>query len=163
LRNSVFSANQYANLCYDEQGSILLDLNIDKPLLQEGIDDPLENLDKEYQTLGIMLSDNPLRYKKDLLVSENVVPIVNVNESFNFKVAGILKFKKTINTKKGTTMAFIKIFDETGEMEITIFPDLYQESLLLLERNNILLIEGKMEINKDERTYIARKVSLLEE
>jgi DNA polymerase-3 subunit alpha len=156
-------AGQYASLCYDEQGSILLDLGIDKPLLIEEIDDPLENLDLEYEALGIMLSNNPLHFKKDLLLANNVKPIVEADTSNTFRVAGIVKTKKTITTKKGTPMAFIKLFDETGEMEIVIFPDLYANHITTTEKNNILVISGKVERKQDETTFLADEISLLEE
>jgi DNA polymerase-3 subunit alpha len=163
LRANMASANMYADICYASNGALVL-IEPEKPLLREENDDPLENLDKEYEALGIMLSNNPLHFKKDLLVAKNVTPILDAfNGSDTFKVAGIVKSKKTITTKKGQTMAFIKIFDETGDLEIIVFPDLYLKHVLTLVKNNIVVIEGKIETKKDEANFIANEISLLEE
>ena len=163
LRANIASANMYADICYASNGALVL-IEPEKPLLRMENDDPLENLDKEYEALGIMLSNNPLHFKKDLLVAKNVTPILDaINGIETFKVAGIVKSKKTITTKKGQTMAFIKIFDETADLEVIVFPDLYLKNVLTLVKNNIVVIEGKIENKKDETNFIANEISLLEE
>ena len=164
MRKSIIHAFQTAKLLYNESGQISLDLGFNqKPQLFIEADDPLENLDREYQALGIMLSNNPLHYKKDLLLASGVSSIISSFESNSFKVAGIIKTKKVIHTKKGTPMAFIKIFDETGEMEITIFPNLYSEVMSLIQKNAIIVVEGKKDIRNDEINFLAYKINLLEE
>ena len=60
-------------------------------------------------------------------------------------------------------MSFLKIFDETGELEITIFPELYQEHLHLFEKNNLVIFEGKLEYRNDAVSFIADNVSTLED
>ena len=65
--------------------------------------------------------------------------------------------------KKGQEMAFVKLFDETDEMEITIFQDTYKECFDLLKKNNIVLASIRENIHQDNKTYIADKITLLEE
>ena len=164
MRKSIKHAYQTAKLFGNTTGQMSLNLGIDQlPKMHDEPDDPLENLDKEYQALGIMLSNNPLHYKKDLLIANKVMPIIEATSSLNFKVAGIIKSKKVIHTKKGTPMAFIKLFDETGEMEIIIFPDTYSEVMQITEKNNIVLIEGRKEIRNSEANYLASSIKLLED
>ena len=165
MRVSTKSALQYAELNYDETGQLSIGIaKILPPRMLMGHDDPLENLEKEKEAIGIMISDNPLKYKKDLLEANNVTPIIEgkVSEK-EITLCGIIKNKKIIHTKKGATMAFVKIFDESGEMEVIIFPELYTEVLTLLEKNNIVLIKGRNEISRGERNFLAREVRLLEE
>ena len=133
------------------------------PYLIEDHDDPLENLDKEYDVLGIMLSNNPLHYKTDILVAKNVSPIVQAKEEFTAKIAGLVRSVKTISTKKGSTMAFVKLVDETGEMEITLFPETYVEGLPLLEKNNLVIANIKREKREDNYDFICNKVEPLED
>ena len=163
LRASILVELQFANLSYGTDGQLLLDFGMPAPSLNEEDDDPLENLDREYQALGIMLSSNPLQYKKDILVAKQIMPIIEAIEEDKIKVAGIIKSKKVINTKKGSPMAFITIFDETAEMEITIFSDLYQEKLSLIKKNNIIIIEGRKSYKNDEISFIADSIFDLEE
>ena len=165
MRVSVKSALQYAELSYDESGQLSIGIaKILPPNMLMGHDDPLENLEKEKDAIGIMISDNPLKYKHDLLLSNNVTPIKEGKDrKEEITICGIIKNKKIIHTKKGTTMAFIKIFDESDEIEITIFPTTYESSLTLLDKNNIILVKGRNERRNNETNFIANEIRLLEE
>lgn len=166
LRASLRYAYQLAELSFDKNGQIILDATLEnQKQFFNDVDVPLVNLNLEYEELGIMLSDNPLRYKKDLLEMHHVVPLIEAKESQKrVTVCGIISSIKTIKVKKNnTTMAFIKVFDESDELEVTIFPKTFEAYYTLLEKNNIVLIEGRFEINKDREGFIADKISLLEE
>ncbi|MCD8194967.1 MAG: DNA polymerase III subunit alpha [Coprobacillus sp.] len=160
LRSSINYAFQLAKLSYNGESQIDLGLALPKPKIIKDEDDTKENLEKEYEALGIILSDNPLSYRKDVLVANNVTPIADVKEGEKTTIAGILITKKVIQTKGKKQMAFIKIFDESGEMEITVFPDLYDKSFSYLSNYNALIIKGKKE--KGDNTFIADEISLIE-
>ena len=164
FRASIKSALQYAELSYREDGQ--LDLGVSAlitPYLVRDHDDPLENLDKEYEALGIMLSSSPLRYKADILRAKKIDAIVDAKEMKSAKIAGLVRSKKTINTKKGSTMAFVKIADETDEIELTIFSDEYIKSVELLEKNKLIIASIKAEKRNDNIDYICNQVEPLEE
>ena len=164
FRASIKSALQYAELSKRNDGQ--LDIGVSdfiKPYLIEDHDDPIENLDKEYEALGIMLSDNPLHYKADILRSKNIVSITDAKESRSAKIAGLVRNVKTISTRKGSTMAFVKIADETDEIELTIFSDLYVKSIALLEKNKLIIVDIKREIRGEEIDYIASAIAPLED
>ena len=164
FRASVKSALQYAELSFKDNDQLNIGFSdLITPYLIRDIDEPLENLDKEYEVLGIMLSNNPLHYKADILRAKNVTPIASAKEEFTSKVAGLVKGVKTISTKKGSTMAFVKLMDETGEMEITLFPETYLNSLALLEKNTLIIAEVKRERRDDNYDYIGQKIEPLEE
>ena len=161
---SLKGAIQFAQLNHSDDGQLSIGIMDSlKPAMTIGKDDPIENLNAEYETIGIMLSDNPLRYKKDLLVDKDVSPIIELEENGNANVAGMIKTIKKISTKKGETMAYIKIFDETGEIEVTIFPRVYQDAYQYLEKNKFIFIKGKIESDDEDKSLIADSVELLEE
>ena len=110
-----------------------------------------------------MLSNNPLHYKTDILRSKNVTPIITAKEEFSSKVAGLVRSVKTISTKKGSTMAFVKLVDETGEIELTLFPETYVEGLPLLEKNSLVIAEIKREKREENYDFICNKLEPLEE
>ena len=60
-------------------------------------------------------------------------------------------------------MSFVKIFDDTGELEITVFPTLYEQIHSLLEKNNIILVQGHMSNKNDRISFAADSISPLEE
>ncbi|MFA7192718.1 MAG: DNA polymerase III subunit alpha [Bacilli bacterium] len=165
LLANVSVALQYAQVICDEGG--ILDLsaaNLPKPKLIEVQDDPLENLEKEYETIGIMLSNNPLRYKRDLLLTKDTVSIKEVREASKFaKTVGIIKTVKIITTKQGNQMAFVKIFDEDSELELVIFPTTFTKYFSLLKKNKIIICTIKIEKRENEDSFIANELSLLEE
>jgi DNA polymerase-3 subunit alpha len=59
-------------------------------------------------------------------------------------------------------MAFVKIFDQTGDIEMTVFPNLFAEVASLLEKNNIILVKGRYEVKNDESSFIAETIENLE-
>ena len=164
FRASIKSALQYAELSFKENGQLNIGFSeFIKPYLIEDYDDPIENLDKEYDALGIMLSNNPLHYKADILRAKKINSIIDAKESKDSKIAGIIRSIKTISTKKGSTMAFVKLVDETDEIELTIFSDLYVQSFALLEKNKIIIAEIKREKRGDSIDYICNNIQPLEE
>ena len=166
LRKTVKYALQFAELSYGDNGQMIMDDMLDnqKQYFIEQ-DDPQENLSLEYETLGIMLSDNPLRYKKDIIRGLKAHNLVQVKEKYGtVTTVGIISNIKKIKTKKsGTTMAFIKLVDEEGEIEVTVFPSLYTDKYKIIEKNNIVVVKGKTEHNDEKVTIVADDISLLEE
>ena len=166
LRKTLKYALQFAELSYGDNGQIILDDTLEgqKQYFIEK-DDPQENLSLEYESLGIMLSDNPLRYKKDLIRNINSVNLVDIKEKNGFlTTCGIISYVKKIKTKKNSsTMAFVKIFDEEGEIEVTIFPKVFNEKYQIIEKNNIVVVKGRVEHNDEKTSLIAEEISLLEE
>ena len=164
FRASIRSALQYSELVFKENDQLNIGFSdLISPYLIEDHDDPLENLDKEYEVLGIMLSNNPLHYKTDILRAKKVTPIIEAKNEFNAVIAGMIRSVKTITTKKGATMAFIKIMDETDEIELTLFPEAYQEGISLLEKNSLIIATIKREKRDDNYDFICNKVEPLEE
>ena len=60
-------------------------------------------------------------------------------------------------------MAFIKIADETDEIELTIFSENYTKSIALLEKNKLIIASIKQERRNDDIDYICNQVEPLEE
>ena len=166
LRATLRYAYQLAELSLDKDGQLILDetLSSQKQYFNEK-DDPLLNLNLEYEELGIMLSDNPLRYKKDLLEMNHVVSTSEAKEKYGVvTIAGIVSAVKVIKSRKNnTSMAFVKIFDEVGEIEVLVFSRIYEQVISILEKNNILLVKGRYDHKDEKESFIADEISLLED
>jgi DNA polymerase-3 subunit alpha len=165
LKDSIKIALKYAEVSYNDSDSLTPEMNVlPKPHLINTIDDPLENLEFEYEALGIMLSDNPLKYKRDLLASKNVISLLDASNMFGVhNVGGIIKNVKISNTKNGSQMAFVKIFDETAELEFVVFSDVLSKSFNILKKNSIVVLSIKSEIRNNKKGYVALDISPLEE
>ena len=164
FRASVKSALQFAELNYKDDGQLNLGItSVLKPYLIQDHDDPIDNLDREYDVLGIMLSDNPLHYKADILRAKQIVTINEAKQANEAKIAGLVRSVKTISTKKGSTMAFVKIADETDEIELTVFSEVYANSIELLEKNKLIIGKIKLERRGDNVDYICNQIEPLED
>lgn len=166
LRSTLKYALQFAELAYGKDGQMILDEALDNYRQYfDAENSPLENLALENEVLGIMLSDNPLRYHKEKLNELGVISVEDAKEKWgNSVVAGIITNIKTIKTKKDKTpMAFIKIIDEVGEIEITIFPTLFADSINYIVKNNIIVVKGRYEHSLDRESFVANEIIPLEE
>ena len=97
-------------------------------------------------------------------MKHNALPISEVLETDTIVTfGGMIKAKKVINTKKGTPMAFVKIFDDTGEIEVTIFSDLYSKNINIIDTNHLVLVKGNNRTSRGETSFIASEIANLEE
>lgn len=165
LRASILSARQYANVLYNEDGQLSIGISkVAPPRLIKVDDDKMDNINREYNAIGVMLSDHPLKLKRDVLKEQDVITIEEAKTKNCALIAGLILNKKIINTKKGEQMAYVRVFDETSDIEITIFPKLFKEISNLLEKNKILIIKGHIENNRDQQPIIvAKEIKNLEE
>lgn len=113
-----------------------------------------EKLHFEKEVLGFYLSDHPVslysRYFKALNISKlNAAPLHE-----RIKIAVDIISVKKIRTKKGEAMAFLRINDESGDMEAIAFPDCYRKFMSLFEKGNIVFMEGKIEQRRGNKQFI---------
>ena len=105
-----------------------------------------EMLQWERELLGLYLSAHPLdRYTA--YFKEQVAPIENLNKTMDNKqavVGGIVLESRVINTKSGSKMAFVKMEDKTGEMEIIVFPKTFEEIGERLVQDEVIKVKGKI-------------------
>jgi len=113
------------------------------PDLPEFAEDEL--IAHEREAIGFHLSGNPFSKYAWVLKEKGARAIQDLSQFKNRKVivGGIIKQVKQINTKKnGDEMVFATITDFTGEIEMVVFPKLYQRSKHLWALNSLLLIKG---------------------
>jgi DNA polymerase III alpha subunit len=51
---------------------------------------------------------------------------------------------REITTKNGAKMAFVKLADVAGEIELVVFPKVYQDAQILLQRDHVVIAKGKL-------------------
>ena len=140
----------------------------------ELINAPKQHTDKERLTwerelLGLYVSAHPLdRYVK--YFEEQTQPLSQVQPNTDGQkatIGGIVIDIRTIITKSGTKMAFVKMEDKTSEGEVIIFPKLYSEISEKLKIDAVLKIEGKISARdregnlKSDAQIIAETVSII--
>ena len=126
------------------------DLEADHPRLELQLPnqtpDSREQLLWERELLGIYLSQHPLELFEKFL-SEQTVPINSLTIEHDGKavnIGGSISDVREISTKNGQKMAFVKIEDLFGEVEVILFPNSYQQTVGLWERDKVVLVRGKV-------------------
>ncbi len=105
-----------------------------------------EMLQWERELLGLYLSAHPLD-KYDAYFAEEVMPIGQLSKDMDGKsarVGGVILDVRSIVTKSGSKMAFVKIEDKSGEMEIIVFPKLYETIGDKLIQDVVIKVTGKL-------------------
>lgn len=100
----------------------------------------------ERELLGLYLSDHPLS-SYSLLLEEKTHPIQSISKDHDgkkAKVGGIVNSVRVIQTKKGDSMAFVRIMDTTGEIELLLFPTAYEQSAWLWVVDKVVLVDGSV-------------------
>ena len=94
----------------------------------------------------------------------NIIDINKIDEYFDKFVNMIVSVDrlKEVITKKNDKMLFITGSDELGKIDIVVFPKTYQK-INNIKKDDIILINGKVEKRFDEYQLIARNIEILEE
>ena len=115
----------------------------------------------EKQLLGFYLTENPLEKvirKLENLVSDRIFEIDPVElKGKRVKVGGIITSIRRVFTKRNNNeMAFVTIDDQTGKLDLVVFPKVFSRFKSLLVEDRVVLVVGTID-NRDD------KISLLVE
>ena len=162
LRINMPAAVAYSNMIADDEGNLIINMaDFAKPVYKHVEDDYIDNLNREYEVLSLMISGSPLDVYKDVLAKYNITKLVDISKSGKTTyIAGIIKSIKVIKTKKGSPMAFVSLFDETSEAEITLFSDAYEIYSEYLKHNVGIIAEGYYKL--DRGTFIVKTITPME-
>ncbi|MCK5882578.1 MAG: DNA polymerase III subunit alpha [Bacteriovoracaceae bacterium] len=143
-----------------------------------------ELLQMEKELMGIFVSGHPLDSYQDLLEKLASMSIASVEElntpppkapdpSQSWKrddgsqrdltLAGLVTESRMIMTKKGDKMAFARLEDFSGDIEVIVFPTIYAEYGELLEGDEPIIIDGYTKLSEDPRKFYPKKISLLKD
>jgi DNA polymerase-3 subunit alpha len=128
-----------------------------------------EQLAWERELLGIYLSHHPLQAYSGIL-SGQTVPISELKaemEGAGVTVGGSITVIREITTRTGSKMAFVKIADVAGEIEVVVFPKAYAKKTVEWLRDQVVIIKGKVDGDRrggsDELKILADEVHLVSE
>ena len=112
---------------------------------------PVKHIDKERLTwerelLGLYISAHPLD-NYDAYFNEQTVPMSDLTTDIDGKavtVGGLISAVRSIVTKSGSKMAFVKIEDKASETEIIVFPSIYEMVGGQLLIDAVIRVTGKV-------------------
>lgn len=121
-----------------------------------------EQLAWERELLGLYLSSHPLA-AFEVILSEQTLPLNSFKPEHDGKVVtigGAVLEMREILTKKGQKMAFVKIADQFDELELILFPSVYQQTIGIWERDRVVIVKGKVNA-KDRDGNITTDLKIL--
>ena len=119
----------------------------------------------EKESLGFYISGHPLdKYEKIIqqYASVNSVSIQDIADEKMIRMAGTIKILKLHKTKKGDMMAFCAIEDQSGSIEIVVFPELYAKNHVILSDELIVIVEAKVQKKENSVKLIAERIVPIE-
>jgi DNA polymerase-3 subunit alpha len=124
--------------------AILPTLHLQKT--SEDVTSEREFLQWERALLGVYLSDHPLEIYRDYLShhATDIAKITHDMEGQSVTVGGFISDVRKITTRNGMNMAFVKIEDLSGELELIIFPKLFEATQDLWEVDRVITAKGKV-------------------
>lgn len=116
----------------------------------------------ERQFLGFSLSAKPIDALLEPLehLATHKIGEINGEESREtVKIAAVVSEIREVVTKKaGKKMAFVKVIDMTGSIDLVVFPGIYQDTHDDWVDNNPVLIEGKVDFRDDSTSILVDSV-----
>ncbi len=126
------------------------DVSLEQPKLElqppDTVPDKREQLSWERELLGLYLSQHPLELFETIL-AELTVPLNSITAAHDGKavsVGGAITDVREITTRNGQKMAFVKLEDRFGEIEVILFPNSYQQTAGLWQRDRVVLVRGRL-------------------
>ncbi len=120
-----------------------------------------EKLMWERELLGLYISAHPLD-NYDAFFEEQMISLVNISPQIDGQkvtIGGLITTLRTIITKSGSKMAFMGIEDKTGEAEVIVFPNLYEQIGQRLAQDIVVKVTGKLSArDKDGNTLSEAKM-----
>jgi DNA polymerase-3 subunit alpha len=125
----------------------------------------MESLNFEKEAIGLYLTGHPIEKYRELLSYYECSLIGGIihRPDHTVRVSGMVNKSRVIKTKKGDLMAFVQISDETGDIDVVVFPSLYKSTSALYEEGKLLFIEGKVEQEETGYKLIAQKTTATEQ
>jgi DNA polymerase III subunit alpha len=175
MMTAMESAMDYGQQVQREKNSpqmSLFDMDGTKPTMNRpempGIEpwDEKQRLAFEKESLGFYISGHPLdRYETILekFATDTTISLAETGDQAAVRIGGVIRGIKTIRTKKGDPMAFVTLEDRQGNVEVTVFTSVYDQSLSLLAEDTPVLIQGQVQKDENSIKLLADSIIAMEE
>ncbi len=118
------------------------------PLVPEA--DRREKLNWERELIGMYMSEHPLAaYMEEIrrVVSHYASTLGEAGHEERTRVAGMVSGIRPHQTKTGKMMAWVTLEDQTGVIELVVFPRTWERFQFALEVGGVIVVEGKVDAN----------------
>ena len=123
--------------------------------------DPLEWLEYEREYLGAYFSGHPMdayRRRWERCVHVNLGRLAGVSQERSHQLIGLLTDTRVIVTKNGNPMAFGRLEDFNGQVEVVLFEKAYEASREFLHDRSVVGAIGSFEERRGRMQFVVEKL-----
>ena len=124
-----------------------------------------DNIMWEKELLGLYISGHPLDSFKHKLENKEI-EIKKIKETAKEKqtvvIGGIIEEVKSIMTKNGDKMVFLKVADLSDSIEAVAFPKIFEQFQDILIPESCIVIQGTFPTRNGGKSILIDKVRLME-
>ena len=127
-------------------GDMLLEPPPTLPDLPEWDDAKIASIEKE--TVGFFVTRHPLTRYSAVMKLQGATPteaLSSAEDNQLIRVCGLVVQERVTITRKGDKMAYLRVEDLTGSVEVIVFPDLFASASVLLQSSLPLTITGTLD------------------
>src|SRR5699024_5655719 len=121
----------------------------------------MQKLAAEKELLSTYISTHPLKEKRASLAAEGYQSIATVKRLNKGQYSNLVAYAqnvKKIRTRRGDSMAFVVLSDETDELESVVFSNVLRQISQILEEDELYRIEGRASERNGEKQLIVNKL-----
>lgn len=144
----------------EDENQIMIDFDlVSKPAIKVMKEHAGIRAAREREVIGFYLSDHPIaQLRKD--VDASLAPLITLIPKRGYvKFLCYLERTREHRTKNNELMMFGSASDDSGKLDLVIFPSIYQQYRDSLNKGNYLLIEG---MKKEAQSCIVNKIIKIE-
>ena len=120
---------------------------------------PNEILAWEKETLGFYISGHPLDDLREKFSALKTSKDLDKYIGRRVKVGGLITDVRRIMTKRGASMAFLKLEDFDGTIEVTLFPNVFSKSFNVVLPDEVVIVEGRVNSSNDTLAILADSIT----
>lgn len=143
----------------EDENQIMIDFDlVSKPAMRVMKENLTRRSEQEREVIGFYLSQHPIaRLRKE--VDRELEPLIHLTGKQGYvKFLCIIERTREHRTKNGEWMMFASVSDDSGKLDLVIFPKAYQQYRDILVKGNYLLVRGT---KKEEHSCIVNKLELI--
>jgi len=121
----------------------------------------------EKEMVGFYISGHPLaRYASQLkrFTSFSTANLNQCSDGQDVKIVGLIaKIKHTVTRAKQEKMAILKVEDLDGEVEVLVFPAVFQKVSRYIQPNSVVLIRGRLNLQEETPKIVVNDIFPMDE
>jgi len=153
--------NQQGLFTQEDMGKSVININLENLNIEEFGEEELQSLER--QLLGFSLSARPVSDVLEPISHLATHKIYEISPKSSLdemvSIAAVVADVRIVVTRKSAQeMAFVRVEDETGSIDLVVFPKIFQKIRDLLIENKALLVSGRVDSRDEAPSLIVEAV-----